>query len=77
MFGILLVAWVGRITAFAPRRDWLASAAIGAIPGPAVVAVALFYAGVAAVALWPRERRAKGEFREADPGTWKDGDDGE
>lgn len=78
LFGILLAAWVFRITAFAPQRDWITAAGVGAIPGSAVVGtVALFYAGVTAVALWPRERRAKGEFREADPGTWKDGDDDE
>jgi len=73
LLGVLLVAWVFRITAFSGGGDWLAAAAIEAIPGAVVVAaVGAFYAAMLAVTFWPRERRAKGEFREGDPGEWKE-----
>jgi uncharacterized membrane protein len=63
MFGILLAAWVVRITAFSPD-PWLASAAIGNIPGLVVVAaVVLFYLGSLTLACWPRTWHAKGELR--------------
>jgi len=69
---VLLVAWVFRITAFSTRGDWLTAAAIGRLPGVAVAAaVGVFYAVLFAVAFWPRERHAKGEFREGDPDEWK------
>jgi len=72
LLGVLLVAWLFRITAFAPREDWLSSAAIARIPGLAVVAVVVaFYLALLAVAFWPRERHAKGEFREGDAEEWK------
>jgi len=76
LLGVLVVAWIVRITAFAPRRDWLATAAIGNVPGIAVIGVvAAFYLAIAAIAFWPRERRAKGEFREGDPDEWKESDE--
>jgi uncharacterized membrane protein len=76
LVGVLLVAWIFRITAFAPRQDWLATAAIGNIPGVAVIAVvAAFYLTIAVIAFWPHERSAKGEFREGDPGEWKESDE--
>lgn len=69
---VLLVAWVFRITAFTPSETWLGVAAIASIPGSVVVAVlAVFYVVVSVVALWPRDREAKGEFREGEPGEWK------
>ncbi|WP_408957014.1 DUF2270 domain-containing protein [Natrinema sp. 74] len=75
LLGILLVAWIVRITAFSPRRDWITTAGVARIPGTIViVAVALCYAALLGIALWPRERAAKGEFREGDPDTWKEGD---
>jgi hypothetical protein len=38
-----------------------------------VLSIVLLFYGVAfAIAVWPRERRAKGEFREGDPDAWKD-----
>ena len=73
LFGITLAAWVFRITVFTSQRSWLKSAAIEAVPGWAVVGlVALFSVGILVAAFWPRERRAKGEFREGDFGEWKD-----
>ncbi|WP_336330319.1 DUF2270 domain-containing protein [Haloarcula sp. CGMCC 1.2071] len=75
LLGVLLVAWVFRISAFAPRQDWLTTASIGRIPGIAVVAVVgVFYVALLSVAFWPRERQAKGEFREGDPDEWKETD---
>ena len=73
LLGVLLVAWVFRITVFTGDGDWLTTAAIQRIPGVAVVAaVGAFYAAMVAVTFWPRERHAKGEFREGDPGDWKE-----
>ncbi|WP_415380463.1 DUF2270 domain-containing protein [Halosimplex sp. TS25] len=75
LLGILLVAWVFRITAFAPRQDWLTTAGIARIPGIAVVAVVgVFYVVLLGVAFWPHERHAKGEFREGDTDDWKETD---
>ena len=77
LLGVLIAAWLFRITAFTPRQDWLATAAIVNVPGVVVVgAVITFFLAVLGLAFWPRERRAKGEFREGDPGAWKeDADD--
>ena len=76
LLGVLLAAWIFRITAFTPRRDWLATAGIASVPGIVVVGVVgAFYAAALAIAFWPRERHAKGEFREGDPDAWKDSDE--
>ncbi len=73
LLSVLLVAWVFRITVFAPREDWLTTAAIARLPGIVVLsAVVAFYAALLVVAFWPRERHAKGEFREGDAGDWKE-----
>ena len=70
---VLLVAWLFRITAFAPNESPLATATIAAVPGIVVaVFIALYYIGAIIVVLWPRDREAKGEFREGDPKEWKD-----
>ena len=75
LLGVLLVAWVFRISAFTSRQDWLTTAGIGRLPGIGVVAVVgLYYVALLAVAFWPRERHAKGEFREGDPDEWKGSD---
>lgn len=63
LFGILLGAWLVRITAFSPS-PWLESAAIGVIPGKIVLTVVfLFYLGAIILACWPRTWHAKGELR--------------
>jgi uncharacterized membrane protein len=73
LLGVLLVAWLFRISAFTSRQDWLRAAGIGRTPGIAVVAVVgLLYVVLLSVAFWPRERQAKGEFREGDPDEWKE-----
>ncbi|QSW99257.1 DUF2270 domain-containing protein [Haloterrigena alkaliphila] len=75
LLSVLVVAWVFRITAFGPRQDWLTTAEIARIPGIAVVAVVgVFYVVLLGVTFWPRERHAKGEFREGDPDDWKETD---
>jgi len=62
---VLLVAWLFRITAFAPNESLLTTASIAVVPGPLVIAViALYYIAMIAIVLWPRSREAKGEFRE-------------
>lgn len=73
---VLLVAWVARVTVFAPGTDPLAAAAVVDVPGTLVVAVvALGYAAAIAVAYWPRERRAKGELYDREnAGDWKEED---
>ena len=72
LLGLLLVTWVFRISAFTPRQDWLTTAMIGRIPGGIVAAVVgLCYVALVSVAFWPRERHAKGEFREGDTDGWK------
>lgn len=79
LLGVLLAAWLFRITVFTPRQDWLATAAIATVPGVVVVGVVTtFFVAVLGLALWPRERHAKGEFREGDPEAWKEdeNDDG-
>ena len=70
---VLLVAWLFRITAFAPDESPLTTATIAVVPGIVVVTViALYYMGAIIVVLWPRDREAKGEFREGDPKEWKE-----
>ncbi|WP_435074159.1 DUF2270 domain-containing protein [Halorubrum sp. HHNYT27] len=69
---VLLVAWLFRITAFAPNESLLTTASIAVVPGTLVVAViALYYIAISMIVLWPRDREAKGEFREGDPKEWK------
>jgi len=66
LFVVLLGAWLVRITAFS-TAPWIEAAAIGLIPGTAVVAlVGTFYAGAAVVALRPRTWHARGELRAED-----------
>jgi uncharacterized membrane protein len=63
------------VTAFAAREDWIETAAIARIEGQVVIAaVVAFYIALLAIALWPRERQAKGEFRKGKEGDWKDSD---
>ncbi|MBX0286247.1 DUF2270 domain-containing protein [Haloarcula salinisoli] len=72
LLAVLLVAWLFRITAFAPNEEPLTTAAIAAVPGVVVVAlIALYYITAIVIVLWPRDREAKGEFEEGDPEEWK------
>ncbi|GAA0511737.1 Uncharacterized membrane protein [Halorubrum aquaticum] len=73
LLAVLLVAWLFRITAFAPNESPLTTATIAGVPGTLVVTViALYYATAVMIVLWPRDREAKGEFREGDPHDWKE-----
>jgi uncharacterized membrane protein len=63
LFGLLLVAWGVRITAFA-TDPWVATARVGAIPGPVVtLTVAAFYVTALVVAFRPRTWHARCELR--------------
>lgn len=73
LFGVLGVAWVGKVTVFAGGDRWLDAASLPGIPGLAVVALlGVFYLGVVVVALWPSGRAAKGEIHGEEPGQWKE-----
>lgn len=73
LLAVLLLAWLIRITAFAPDQGPVRTAAIAGIPGIVVVAViGLFYGATVTIVLWPRDREAKGEFEEGDPDDWKE-----
>jgi len=64
LFGVLLVAWIIRVTAF-ETATWPASAAIGNVPGVVTtVLVALFYLGLFVVTFRSRTWHARGELRE-------------
>ncbi len=72
---VLGLAWLFRVTAFVPDAALPAAAAVGTVSVPVVLGVAgAFYAALLGVMLWPREREAKGEFREVEAGEWKDTD---
>jgi len=62
LLSVLVGAWVVRITVFAESAESaVATAAVGGVPGAAVVAgVAVYYATVAAATVWPSGRQAKG-----------------
>jgi uncharacterized membrane protein len=62
---IIVASWGLRITIFAPEGTSARhAAAIDAVPGAAVIGtVCLFYLAMTGVAVWPTERRAKGEKR--------------
>ncbi|GAB7020813.1 hypothetical protein JCM18750_36750 [Halostagnicola bangensis] len=66
--------WLFRVTAFVTDAA-LPAAAVGTVPGSVVLGVVgTFYAALLVVMFWPREREAKGEFREVEAGEWKDTD---
>ncbi|WP_265109895.1 DUF2270 domain-containing protein [Halosolutus halophilus] len=70
---VLCIAWLFRVTAFARNAGFPAAASVGTVPGIAVVTVVgAFYAAILAITFWPREREAKGEFRDTEAGDWKE-----
>jgi uncharacterized membrane protein len=72
LLAVLLVAWLFRITAFAPDESLLTTASVAVIPGTVVIGViGLYYTAAIVIVLWPRTRKAKGNFREGDPEDWK------
>lgn len=73
LLGVLLLAWLGKITIYTPGEPWFRTAAIGAIPGPIVVAiVALVYLGLFALMMVPSNRHIRGEIYGEDVGFWKE-----
>jgi uncharacterized membrane protein len=73
-FALMLAAWLFKLTAFS-NRPILDTAAVGSVPGTVVASVVgLFYLAMVAVAVWPRERRSKGEFADVEHGEWKESD---
>ncbi|WP_129115093.1 DUF2270 domain-containing protein [Halegenticoccus tardaugens] len=72
LFVLLGVAWLFRISVFAPGPSFFQSAAVPGVPGEFVVAaVGVFYAALVSITFWPHKRQAKGEFRGQEPGAWK------
>lgn len=72
LFAVVGVAWVAKATLFTPETTWVESMGLPGVSGVVVATVlAAFYVVVAAVAMWPSERRAKGEIHESEPGKWK------
>lgn len=63
---VLIAAWAVRLTVFATtQQGYVASAAIGGLPGAYVLSgVGVFYAVVLAITFFPWGRRAKGELQE-------------
>ncbi|ELY99263.1 DUF2270 domain-containing protein [Natrialba asiatica] len=77
LFAVVGVAWASKITLFTPEAQWTEAAELPGIPGIVVVAgLAVFYAVIIAIAVWPAERRAKGEIHGVETGDWKDTDGG-
>ncbi len=75
LLAVLFVAWIFRVTAFAPAQATLDAASVGSVSGTAVLAtVAVFYLVVAVLTVWPQEREAKEEFHEGERGEWKQPD---
>lgn len=71
---LMLAAWLFKITAFS-NRPIIDVAAVGNVPGLVVFGVVgLFYIAAIAIAFWPRERQAKGEFSDIEHGEWKETD---
>ncbi|WP_440764562.1 DUF2270 domain-containing protein [Natronorubrum sp. DTA7] len=72
LFAVTGVAWVFKVTLFTPEQQWTEAAELPGISGLAVAAsLAVFFAGILVFALWPAERRAKGEIHGQEPGDWK------
>jgi uncharacterized membrane protein len=74
LFSVLLGAWLFRVLVTPETgAPWPTSAAIGVIPGIAVIAVvAAFYVGLAGVTFRPRVWQATGELRRSEVGAWDD-----
>lgn len=72
LLAVLGAAWLVKVTLFAPDRSAIEAAELPALGGEYVIgAVALFYLALAAIAYWPSERAAKGEYHGEEIGEWK------
>ncbi|WP_408958999.1 DUF2270 domain-containing protein [Natrinema sp. 74] len=73
LYLLLGVAWLFRITLYAPGEPWTKTASVPGVSGTAVVAVvAVFFLAATVVTVWPRGREAKGEFHGEKSGHWKE-----
>ena len=69
---VLLLAWLFRVSLYASERSVVAAASLGAVPGYVVIGgVAALYLVLFALAFYPRDRQAMGEFSEREYGEWK------
>lgn len=73
LFGVLLGAWVVRLAVFVEGGSVVQMAAIGRIPGSVVIGlVAVYYAILVALTIWPTGRQAKGGLQEGEnTGEWQ------
>lgn len=72
LYGLLLVAWVVRITGFT-AREWPASASIAGLSGLVVTAfVAVWYAILIVITVRPREWHVEHELRSDEETIWND-----
>lgn len=72
LLGVLLIAWIGKITAYTPGESWFQTAAIGLIPGPFVVAaVGFVYLCLLGLMMVPTNRHVRGEIYGEDVGFWE------
>lgn len=72
LLGVLLAAWIVKITVFQPGPDGIEGAAIPPIPGSVViVAVTAFYVGAVVVVLWPRPDEVPPEVDDKEVGAWR------
>jgi len=73
LFGVVGVAWAAKVTLFTPENRWTEAAELPGVPGVVVAGVlGAFYLAIAALAVWPIEREAKGEVHGERAGEWKD-----
>lgn len=73
LYGLLLVAWLFKLSSFSPEGSLVAAASVGSTPGIVTLGVVgVFYVALIGVTFWPRERQAKGEFGKAEHGDWKE-----
>jgi len=73
LLSVLVAAWVVRLTVFGEFTSVVAAAAVGAIPGVAVLlGVGVFYGSIVVLSFWPSGRQAKGELQsEPDAEEWR------
>ncbi len=73
LYLLLGVAWLFRITIFAPKETWHETASVPGVSGEIVVTVVgVFYLVVTLLTFWPHRREAKGEFHGEEAGDWKE-----
>ncbi|ELZ24518.1 hypothetical protein C475_12290 [Halosimplex carlsbadense 2-9-1] len=73
LFAVVGAAWVAKVTLFTPENRWTEAAELPGVPGAVVAgALAVCYIAVLALAVWPIDRRAKGEVHGERVGEWKD-----